>query len=146
MSVLCHLAKDACLRSCTPTQILCVVLVTPPASLHCFSHFPRRKKSRPSLHGTCCRLQRCACGDEVLRLCEALVVWNAHVSSAVARGPGLFRQPSGGEQNFLFPGCFQCDVAVEFNSCSRRQQGKPSSPPPTKEAAESRLHAKESYH
>lgn len=43
MSALCHSAKDACLQSCTLTQILCVVLVMPPASLHCFSHFPQRK-------------------------------------------------------------------------------------------------------
>lgn len=146
MSVLCHSAKDACLQSRTLAQILGVVLVTPPASLRCLPHFPRRKQSRPSLYGSCCQLQQCACGDEVLHVCKALVVWNAHASSAVAQGPGLFRQPSGGEQNFLFPGCFQWGVATEFNFCGRRQQGKPNSPPPMKEAAESRLRAKESYH
>lgn len=82
LSVLCYLARDVCLQSCTPTQTLHVVLVTLPVPCTAFptSH---REKIHPSLHGSCCWLQWCAHGDELLHICEVLVVWNAHASSVV---------------------------------------------------------------
>lgn len=52
------------------------------SSLLCFSHFPQRK-IHPSLHGSCCWLQWCARGDELLHMCKVLAVWNAHASSVV---------------------------------------------------------------
>lgn len=106
MLVLCHLAEDMCFQSHTPVQILCVVLVTPLASVHCFSHFPRRRNPvLPSMGAAA----DCSGVLAVMKCSTCAKPWlcGMHMQAQRwLRGPAYFNSHLEGNKTFYSQGAF----------------------------------------